>query len=165
MSRGDITLVKIDAPDQQQNGQWYRVDGLDGDLAVNVLVDRSDPYKPQVKQVQIAGSTVLASHLREVPLGEVERLIRFDITTVGVSPTGEIQLQAPALLRRRLAGEDDVAFAHRVAMSYRYYASKTSAPAKAIAEASGVPVGTVRRWIKEARQIGQLEPARRGRAG
>jgi transposase len=40
------------------------------------------------------------------------------------------------------------------------------APAQTIAEANGVPVTTVHRWIREARRRGSLPPARgKGQAG
>jgi hypothetical protein len=44
-------------------------------------------------------------------------------------------------------------------------ASKQTAPATVIAEQTGAPVATVRRWIVNARQRGFLPPGRPGRAG
>ena len=41
----------------------------------------------------------------------------------------------------------------------------TSHPAKAIAEHSDVPGGTVHGWIHEARLRGKLPPGTKGRAG
>jgi hypothetical protein len=48
----------------------------------------------------------------------------------------------------------------RVAMLYSRCVAGGVRPAKAIAEANGVPVGTVHRWIREARRRGVLAPAR-----
>lgn len=62
-------------------------------------------------------------------------------------------------------GTDPDAFSLRVAKAYNALVVTTSAPAKAIADEAGVPVGTVHRWIREARQRGHLPPARKGRAG
>lgn len=157
--------MPLDAPPPQQvSGEWYRVDGL-SDLGVHVHIDRGDERAPVVTQVQLTAGTVLAEHLRKVPLGEIERLLRYDTSVVGIGPSGEAALVPPPPVSRRLSGEDDVAFYHRVARSYRYHAGRTSAPSRAIAEESGVPVGTVRRWIKEARTARAIGPGRRGRAG
>ena len=52
-----------------------------------------------------------------------------------------------------------------VAKAYRWNTNANRPPAPAIAEAAGVPVRTVHRWIYEARKRGILPPARTGRAG
>jgi hypothetical protein len=46
---------------------------------------------------------------------------------------------------------------------YLWLASQGRRPATALADANGVPVTTVHRWIKEARQRGILPPGQRGR--
>lgn len=62
-------------------------------------------------------------------------------------------------------GSDPEAFYRRVAEAYSHYAEQTKAPAKAIADEAEVPVTTVHRWIREARQRGFLPQGRRGKAG
>lgn len=62
-------------------------------------------------------------------------------------------------------GTDPEAFSQRVAEAYNAAIMSTSTPAKMLAEEAGVPVTTVHRWIREARQRGALPPARKGRAG
>lgn len=58
-------------------------------------------------------------------------------------------------------GSNPAAFALAVAGAYREaVAEDRDRPAKLIAEASGVPVTTVHRWIREARRVGALEPAK-----
>ncbi|MEW2444692.1 hypothetical protein [Micromonospora marina] len=56
-------------------------------------------------------------------------------------------------------------FSRRVAEAYSDVVLTTPAPAVVLAEEAGVPVGTVHRWIREARQRGHLPQARKGRAG
>lgn len=57
-------------------------------------------------------------------------------------------------------------FLSDLAATYRWLvASKNSAPATVIAEQTGAPVATVRRWVSNARQRGFLPPGRPGRAG
>lgn len=56
-------------------------------------------------------------------------------------------------------------FLEQVAESYRYYSSIGQRPAQEIAEAGGVPVKTVHRWVYEARQRDILPKGRTGRAG
>lgn len=62
-------------------------------------------------------------------------------------------------------GSDPDDFSRRLAAAYNALVVTTSKPAKVIAEEAGVPVGTVHRWIREARQRGHLPPAHKGRAG
>lgn len=57
-------------------------------------------------------------------------------------------------------------FLTSLARTYQWLvASKETAPATVIAEQTGAPVATVRRWIVNARQRGMLPPGRPGRAG
>ncbi|WP_338907084.1 hypothetical protein [Streptomyces nigra] len=57
-------------------------------------------------------------------------------------------------------------FLQELARMYQWLvASKQTAPATLIAEQTGAPVATVRRWIVNARQRGFLPPGRPGRAG
>jgi hypothetical protein len=62
-------------------------------------------------------------------------------------------------------GTDPDGFAERVAAAYREYVTKTRAPAVEIAKEAGVPVGTVRGWIREARRRGKLPQGHRGKVG
>lgn len=55
-------------------------------------------------------------------------------------------------------------FLSRVAQAYSEHTRHTHKPNKAISEEIGVPVGTVRRWVVEARRRGLLPPGERGRA-
>jgi len=62
-------------------------------------------------------------------------------------------------------GSDPDAFYAQVAQAYREYAPRTRAPAVEIAKEAGVPVGTARGWIREARRRGHLPAGRQGKAG
>jgi hypothetical protein len=62
-------------------------------------------------------------------------------------------------------GTDPDGFSAKVAAAYREYAPQTRAPALKIADEAGVPVATVRSWIREARRRGKLPQGRKGRAG
>lgn len=57
------------------------------------------------------------------------------------------------------------AFYASVADAYRLAARHLPGPAKAIAEANGVPVSTVHRWVKEARRRNHLPPGQAGKRG
>jgi hypothetical protein len=62
-------------------------------------------------------------------------------------------------------GSDPDAFYEQVAVAYRDVVQTTPKVAKVLADEAGVPVGTVHRWVMEARRRGFLPPARQGRAG
>lgn len=77
-------------------------------------------------------------------------------------------LKSPAAERPRLTrpdGTDPDGFAEKVAAAYREYAIQTRAPAVEIAKEAGVPVGTVRGWIREARRRGKLPHGQKGKVG
>jgi hypothetical protein len=57
------------------------------------------------------------------------------------------------------------AFYERVAALYSARAARSSRPAVEMANANGVPVTTVHRWVKEARRRGFLPPGQKGRRG
>jgi hypothetical protein len=62
-------------------------------------------------------------------------------------------------------GSNPDAFYQQVAEAYRDVVQITPKVAKALADEANVPVGTVHRWVLEARRRGFLPPARQGRAG
>jgi hypothetical protein len=62
-------------------------------------------------------------------------------------------------------GTDPEGFSRRVAQAYNEAVDATSTPAKALAAEAGVPVTTVHRWIRDARRLGLIAPARKGKAG
>jgi hypothetical protein len=56
-------------------------------------------------------------------------------------------------------------FYQRVAALYSQRAAQSNRPAVEMANANGVPVTTVHRWVKEARRRGFLPPGQKGRRG
>lgn len=62
---------------------------------------------------------------------------------------------------RRISDE----FLRDLAAMYRWLVDEGRAPAPEIAEQTGAPVATVRRWIARSRERGFLPPGRVGRAG
>ncbi|MEU3222638.1 hypothetical protein ABZ695_05695 [Streptomyces sp. NPDC006976] len=80
-----------------------------------------------------------------------------------LAPDGSPQDSFPVV--RPLEGRLTDEHLRDVAEAYRWNTNANRPPAPAIAEAAGVPVRTVHRWIYEARKRGILPPARTGRAG
>jgi hypothetical protein len=62
-------------------------------------------------------------------------------------------------------GSNPDAFYRQVAEAYRDVVQNNRKVAKVLAEEANVPVGTVHRWVLEARRRGFLPSARQGRAG
>ena len=135
---------------------------------------------------------VSGARVRQVPLGRIEAavvsgplrerlLAAWDDEQLGAARP----LLALDVLRRRVAAgrqepADPVparavlsrpgpapsdAFYADVAREYLLRAADTGAPARALADEAGVPVGTVHRWVREARRRGHLPAGRPGRVG
>lgn len=89
-----------------------------------------------------------------------------DGVTLGVL-RAQVPERRPRSPRRKLLGRPDGGdgFYERVAAAYRSATETSDTPAVVLAGENDVPVETMRRWIKEARRRGLLEPGRKGRAG
>ncbi|HEX7461767.1 MAG TPA: hypothetical protein VF317_06310 [Dermatophilaceae bacterium] len=84
--------------------------------------------------------------------------------TAELVSTGAITaaVQRPKL--ERPDGTDPAGFYQRVADAYRDTIRSTPRVTDALAAEAGVPTGTSRRWLMEARRRGFLPPAKRSRA-
>lgn len=97
---------------------------------------------------------------RDIHVTVTDRATATDSFSVGGSGVGasfDPPLQRPDR-------SDPAAFYARVAARYQALVAHTAKPGVAIAQEAGVPVGTARRWINEARRRGLLPPGRQGRA-
>jgi hypothetical protein len=113
---------------------------------------------------------VLHDQLRTVPVTQLEAKMN-DPQSSGVHWTLPEAGSWPPPQRRELVirdayleNPDGRGYGHelyeQVAKLYTRCVTGGVRPAKAIAEANGKPVGTVHRWIQEARRRGALAPAR-----
>jgi hypothetical protein len=59
----------------------------------------------------------------------------------------------------------DPPFYAALASRYQELVQTTHTPSRVIADEEGVPLATVQRWVRKARQMGFLPPARKGAAG
>jgi hypothetical protein len=76
-----------------------------------------------------------------------------------------VRLEPPPTVTAKSGRKPD-SFYESVGAAYLDFVSRGEPPAPAIARSSGVPVTTVHRWIRRARELGLLPAARgRGRAG
>ncbi len=148
------------------------------DLADGWFVyETSDPaIRIQVKADEVAGRRVLSGFLVEREGGAIDAQLLRSLPLVDIEHQLNSKLIRGALTYRdRKAGlkiktpvgqrtyPDE--FYERVASIYSMLIARREHPAPAIAEANGIPVSTVHRWIKESRQRGILPPGRKGRAG
>jgi hypothetical protein len=143
----------------------------------------------EIVQMLVTGRNLTTDKLRSIPLGHIQALANTDPdlrpSIKGEPPrpiskkidqftnhaNGNTLNKAHRKARQahepltRPDGKDPDAFYKQVAEAYRDVVQTTNKVAKVLAEESDVPVGTVHRWILEARRRGFLPSARQGRVG
>lgn len=87
-----------------------------------------------------------------------------DSLTVTVKERSAAMLRRSALFNAPPGPKPDD-FYEKVAIAYERLSVRSNRPAVEIAEAVEVPLTTVHRWVKRARQLGYLPPGRKGRRG
>jgi hypothetical protein len=159
---------------------WVETDG------VRLRVQEVDGRFRVVELRMYGEDGITARSLREVSLGWVEAVINdpesrevleasFEEDPPDLRPGVRMEwiydLHKPKQQRRALRLRvpksrpyEDVFYAN-VAERYARLAKEGEQPAKAIAEANDVPVGTVHGWIREARRRGFLPKGRQGTRG
>lgn len=108
-----------------------------------------------ITELYLHADEITSTTLRSAPVSRLEAMVN---TPAGLAGS-------PRKPPRRPDGTNPEAFYRQVAQAYSEAVVTTSKPAKVLADEAGVPVGTVHRWIREARRRGCLPPARQGRAG
>jgi hypothetical protein len=158
---------------------------VDGQHECRVRFRRGEDGHLAITDVHVHGAGITPGMLRGIPLARIEAEVSLGVNGFYVADQdfsatlGESLAELPegwaAALRSRQAAErprlsrptgafpED--FYARVADAYAEYASRTKAPAKALADEAGVPVTTAHRWVREARRLGCLPPGRKGKAG
>jgi hypothetical protein len=162
--------------------------GLPEGLMVYVqLSAEKEGGRGEIVALDVNGRNLTTDRLRSIPVAHIETLantnteFRPHINGGPQNPMSKLhsafrqqanpQLIAKAGRRKprkpltRPDGSNPDAFYRQVAEAYRDAVKDTNKVAKVLAEESGVPVGTVHRWILETRRPGFLPPARQWRAG
>lgn len=140
-----------------------------GDPAVTAGLMRQVPIARMEAGINAPGADVI----RRTLLADPEEGVEWDKALAGFRATRqrkEKRRKAPAhspadLRLPRPDGQDPGAFYERVAAVYAAAVQRSSKPAVDIADASDVPVATVRRWILEARRRGHIVRASASRRG
>jgi hypothetical protein len=143
--------------------RWIRT-GYGLPTAVRIRYSPDERGRLVAREVQIVDEDGIRTEwLREVPLGRLETWAnRADVAELVLQGAGvdatrpRTGPRVPIPARKGRASYPD-GFYQRVAD-----AVTAGHPARAIADASGVPLSTVNRWIKGARERGFLAPSRRG---
>jgi hypothetical protein len=169
---------------------WSRVRGgtTEGLRVLAQLLAPREGGPSEIVRLAVEGRNLTADKLRTIPLGHIEAAAK---ANPEFSPHIEGQTQNPMsekfdeLSRKevnryfmakayrpephkplsRPNGTNPNAFYQEVAEAYRDVVQNHRNVAVVLAEEANVPVGTVHRWIVEARRRGFLPPARVGRAG
>jgi hypothetical protein len=141
----------------------------------------------EIVRVTVEGRKLTADKLRTIPLGHIETLAKANpefSPHIEGQPQGAISESFDAINHQasvhfltrayqrqphkplsRPDGSNPDAFYQEVAEAYRDVVQDHRNVAVVLAKEANVPVGTVHRWIMEARRRGFLPPARVGRAG
>lgn len=129
---------------------------------------------------------VTGALLRQVPVARADAvlagafgdLLRLEMNSTTKDPVAALRADiaargagssspgaSPQALERPAPGGGGDEFYQQVADQYLLHAALSRRPAADLAEASGVPVGTVHRWVREARRRGLLPSGRQGKVG
>jgi hypothetical protein len=136
-----------------------------------------------ISELYLARDRIDSATLRALPLGRIQARVnafadyirprlktasRPGVEPLGPEPRAPFQTKATVSVIPILdvpKGRKPDAFYRQVAEVYAETASLSKRPAADMAEASGVPVTAVHRWVAEARKRGFLSPAEPGRRG
>ncbi|WP_020545103.1 hypothetical protein [Nonomuraea coxensis] len=158
---GNYDLQQLEAKLKQDfGGDLWRVWDADvsvpgAGLAAGYTKNAAGRYV--LSAVMLVGDAITADVLRKVPVAALENSINISATQV----REEVDKLPPL---RREPGMDPADFARLVAEHYRTWNKAVPHPAGAMAADAGVSVGTVHNWIREARLLKLLPPAKRGKA-
>jgi hypothetical protein len=170
---------------------WSRVIGgtTEGLRVWAQLFTPRDGGPSEIVHLVVEGRKLTTEKLRSIPLGHIETVANTNTDPqFGPHPEGPPQSkmseELDAFLKEsdrsiltlahrrqrrkplsRPDGSNPDAFYEQVAEAYREVVQNTRKVAVVLAEEADVPVGTVHRWILEARRRGFLPTARQGRAG
>ena len=158
------------------------------------LYAEEEGARGEIYEIAVRGRNLTTDKLRSIPLAHIETLANThpgfkphvegtDQHAIGkafeqvVQQGNRVLLDAAhrkasephePLTRKPLTrpdGSNPDAFYQQVAEAYRDVVQTTPKVAKVLADEAHVPVGTVHRWVLEARRRGFLPLARQGRAG
>jgi hypothetical protein len=169
---------------------WHRgTDGTTDGISVYAhLYAEEKGGRGEIVGLAVYGRNLTADKLRSIPLAHIETVantnpdFRPHIAGTEQHPIGKtfdqvVQQANKVLLKEayreahpraplsRPDGSNPDGFYRQVAEAYRDVVQTTPKVALALAKEANVPVGTVHRWVLEARRRGFLAPARQGRAG
>lgn len=148
--------------DRLGGDSWGAIDGLAPGIRVYATWAEQASGRMVVTSICVKGSPgspVTADALRAIPVGRLEAAA--NEVSAGIAEA--MLRKAPRLYRPD--GRHPEEFYSAVATHYRWHAALSRRPAARMAEAAGVPVTTVHRWIREARARGFLPKGRQGSVG
>jgi len=140
---------------------WLAIDNIHDGVRVYVRWEE-EGGRSRVTGLTLAGGPITTDALRSISVSRLENL---PAALRDFRLTAPERFAADMIPLAREPGEDPESFSERVAFYYRVFAATSSKPTKALAEHAGVPMATMRGWIREARLRGKLPPGTRGKAG
>lgn len=181
------SLLEFESGSPKHGWITFRIPEEPG-VTVAVRCDEDANGHFRIRGLLIGGDPVNAKTLRLLSIARMEAFVNsrtvaaFVPSILRAAPTGDDFLQSwpgvgkkgktrrqrvvtnPSLRLDRPDGQDPDSFYAEVARVYEYAITRTKSPAVYIADASQVPVATVRRWIAEARRREHLPAGHKGKA-
>jgi hypothetical protein len=163
-----IVLIPITDRAGWVHAEWARKDGSSGQARVYLRLAAAE--RCAIYSIEVPMPTTAL--LRDIPLARIEAAANADPLArewAARALGGEVPELAKAAAARRVKLRApkkrllDDAHYQLVADAYRGAVANGLSPAKTLADESGVPQGTVNRWIGESRRRGYLPPGEPGR--
>lgn len=141
---------------------WQAIDEVHPGTRLYVRWEGEEGERPRVTGFCVAGPEITTDIIRKVPVTRLENLRQWATERMDSLAANSFENLEPLRRSKNLTPEQ---FAEQVAWHYKMFAAYSSSPTKDLAEHSGVPLSTMRSWIREARLRGKLPPGTPGKSG
>lgn len=141
---------------------WQAIDGAHPDTRMYVRWQVEQGQRPKVTGFCVSAEEVTTDIIRKVPVSRLENMRQLLDERLDRLSDDSFRNLEPL---KRAKGQTAESFSRTVALYYKIFAARSSKPTKDLAEHAGVPLPTMRSWIRDARLRGELPPGTPGKSG